>query len=193
MIQEIEAWLQGPVYWDGVELYEKYGSSDMLKRMFAGSGDSFNKKKLASELTIILEEARAKQAITPAAEEPAEIKELRTQANSLMDQRSALKERARIIIAGGVKEGPELREIAHSLAFGIKSQLDGIFGRIRYCQLNGSLPDPGPVALLTVADMVKRRNTLRTYLSRGGKPEKLEKWKSEAFELDLKIKQMEGQ
>ena len=191
MIKEIENWLCKPVYFDGVELYEKYGSSAMLKRVFAGSSDSFNKKKLTNELTEILEAAKAKEAAKPAIVEPQEVKDLHTQAQNLMAQRSALKERARVIISLGITQSDELKTIAYQLAYDLKSELDGIYGRIQYWKVNGQLPHSEAAAIQGIAELIKRRNTVRTYLSRDGKPEKLEKWKSELFELDLKIKEME--
>lgn len=191
MIKEIENWLLDPVYWTGVELYDKYGSSAMFKRQFAGSGDAYNKKKITQLLTEILEKAKEAEAQKPVIPEKPEITQLKTLANSLMDERSALKERARVIVADGRREGPELQEIALNLAFGIKHQLDSIYGRIQYAQVNGSLPETDAAASLTIVEMIKRRNTLRTYLSRSQDQAKLEKWKSEIFQLDLKIKELE--
>lgn len=191
MIKEIEKWLQEPVYWNGVELYDKYGESPVLKRMFQGTADNFNKKKLGAELMMLLEAAKAAEAIKPVIPDSVEITQLKVSANSLMDERSALKERARTLISQGTKEGDELKEIAFSLAYNIRESLDSIFGRIQYAKVNGSLPETTGSAINSIAQMVRRRNTLRTYTSRGGKPEKLEKWKAELFELELKIKEME--
>ncbi len=192
MIQEIENWLAEPAYWAGVELYDKYGDSDMLKKFFQGSSDSYNKKKLAAELTAILDKARELESAKPIIEDSAQVKDLKTLGNSLMDERAALKERARVLVASGIKEGPDLHEIAMSLAFGIRYQLDSIFGKIQFEKVNGVLPESDGAAVLTIADMIKRRNTLRTYLSRGGRPEKIEKWKAELFQLELKIKELES-
>lgn len=191
MIKEIENWLTEPVYFDGVELYERYGTSGMLKRLFAGSSDSFNKKKLTNELAKILEDAKALEAAKPAVVEPEEVKALHTQAYSLMSQRSALKERARVIISLGITQSDELKSIAYQLAYDIRAELDSIYGRIQYWKVNGQLPHSEAAAIQGIADLIKRRNTVRTYLSRDGKPEKLEAWKAELFELDLKIKEME--
>jgi hypothetical protein len=192
MIKEIENWLSEPVYWTGVELYEKYGENDRLKKMFSTSADSYNKKKIAQLLTEILEATRLIEQQKPKNQLPPEVQLLQNAANSLMDERSALKERARMLVAQGIKEGPELAEIANNLAFGIKNQLDSIYARIQYAQMNGSLPETDAAAAMSIAEMIKRRNTLRTYLSRGTDPAKIEKWKAEAFQLDLKIKELES-
>ena len=191
MIKEIQNWLEEPAYFAGAELYEKYGSSQMLKDMFRGSSDSYNKKKLSQELTSLLQAALEAEAAKPVVEDTPDVKNLKSKASSLMDERSALKERARVFIASGVKEGPELQEIAFKLAFDIRSELDSIFGRIQYYQVNGALPQSDAPAIQSIAGMVSRRNTLRTYLSRGGQPEKIEKWKAELFELDQKIKEFQ--
>lgn len=191
MIKEIETWLSEPVYFDGVELYNQYGTNAMLKRLFAGSGDSFNKKKLTDELAKILEAEKAKEALKPVQVETDEIKDLRALAGSLMDQRSALKERARVIISLGIHESEELKSIAYQLAYDIKSELDSVYGRINYWQVNGFLPHNDAVAITGISDLIKRRNTVRTYLSRKGNPEKLKKWQAELFELDQKIKELE--
>ena len=192
MIKEIENYLEEPVYWTGVELYDRYGSNDFLKRMFSASGNSFNKKKVTTELTKILEAAKEQAAKKAAIPDAPGVAELRSQANALMDERSALKERARVLISQGAKEGPELHEIAFALAFGIRHQLDSIYGRIQYAQVNGSLPETDAAASLSITSMIRRRNTLRTYLSRGKNPAKIDAWKAEIFQLDLKLKELES-
>lgn len=191
MIQEIENWLSEPVYIVGVELYAKYGTSAYLKRVFPTSSDSFNKKKLTNELTQILEDAKAIEAAKPVQQETDEIKALRSQAKSLLDQRSALKERARVIVSLGITESDELKTIAYQLAYDLKKELDSIYGRIQYWQVNGYLPESETIAITGVSDLIRRRNTVRTYLSRKGNPEKLKIWQAELFELDLKIKELE--
>ncbi len=192
MITEIENYLAEPIYWTGVELYAQYGTDDFLKRMFSGSANSFNKKKVTTELTKILEAARQKEAQKVAIPDPPGVAELRSQANALMDERAAMKERARVLISNGTKEGPELQEIAFALAFGIRHQLDSIYGRIQYAQVNGSLPETDAAASLSITAMIRRRNTLRTYLSRGKNLAKINGWKAEIFQLDLKLKELES-
>ncbi|GAB2780419.1 hypothetical protein GCM10027275_24950 [Rhabdobacter roseus] len=192
MIQEIEAWLAEPVYWTGVELYQAHGSNAVLKRLFAGSSDGYNKRKLTEELARILDEAREREAAKPVVEETDEIRTLKARGAALMDERSALKERARTLISQGTTQGDELKEMAHRLAYGLRQELDDVYGRVKFWETHGYLPETSEAAVQSVADLVKRRNTLRTYLtpSRGGTPEKIRLWQAELFEKEALIKKL---
>lgn len=159
----------------------------MLKRMFAASGDDYNQKKLHLELEAILEEAIARQAELDD-KTPQEIKVLELKTRTLMDERTALKERARGMISRGIKEGDELKTIAHRLAFGIKAELDQAFGRLNFYERNGFLPQADTRKAATPAELVKRRNTLRTYLSRGTDQGKLQEWRAELHEIENRLR-----
>jgi len=191
MIKQIENWLLEPVYAEGIELYNLYGSSELLKRLFRESADNFNKKKLFQELTKILDIAKAQEAEKPVQTETDDIKALRAVAGNLMDQRAAAKERARVIVSLGIHQSDELKSIAYQLAYDLKEELDQTYGRIKYWQVNGYLPQSDKIAISGITELIKRRNTVRTYLSRKGDPEKIKKWRAELFELDQKIKETE--
>ena len=187
IIEQIEAWLKAPVYYDGVLLYERYGDSGLLKRMFAKSGDDYNQKKLHQELEALLEEALARQAELDD-KTPPEVKDLKLKARTLMDERTALKERARGMIRQGVRDGQELKAIAHRLAFGIKGELDQAYGRLNFYERNGFLPEADTRGVITFADLIRRRNTLRTYLSRGTDQARLQEWRAELYEIENRLK-----
>jgi len=53
-MQEIRAWLEVEDYSTGVVLYQKYGTSDFLKRLFAGEPSEYTRSKLTEELSALL-------------------------------------------------------------------------------------------------------------------------------------------
>lgn len=53
-MQEIRAWLENQDYTAGVALYEKYGTSDFLKKLFAVGSSQYNRAKLVEELSDLL-------------------------------------------------------------------------------------------------------------------------------------------
>lgn len=55
-MQEIRAWLENQDYSTGVALYEKYGTSDFLKQLFAGGSSQYTKSKLWEELASLVPE-----------------------------------------------------------------------------------------------------------------------------------------
>lgn len=190
-IDDIKAWLEEPTYWEGVQLYCTHGTNAYLKEQFQESSESWLRALLTSELTELLQAFEAAEKAKVNAR-PAEITTLLKEAQSLMDERSALKERARLYIEQGHDASQELQRIAKRIIGEIKPRLDEIFGLRDFYDANGYLPQSAEVAIQTVASLVKRRNTLRTYLSRTkGNSSKLELWRAELFEIENKIKSLE--
>lgn len=50
-MKTIAEWLNNPDYWQGVDLYNKYGSSNFLKELFKSSKTNYNESKLFDELS----------------------------------------------------------------------------------------------------------------------------------------------
>jgi len=186
IIAQLESWMKAPVYFDGVVIYEKHGKSNFLKRLFSKGSDDYNFQVLHRELEALLKDLRDKKAEKDD-KTPEEVKILKANAKRLMDERVILKEQARQLVANGVTEGEQLRKIAFRLAFDIKKELDRDFGRIDFYERNGFLPQIDESVKLTPEQLVKRRNTLRTYISRGKNPEKLVAWKKELELIELQL------
>lgn len=81
-MDEIKEWLENGSYWEGVELYETYGSNQLLKDQFHKAAHSFNQKLLYTELNKLITHEPAKKEnpsknIQPVKEEtPPEILEM---------------------------------------------------------------------------------------------------------------------
>lgn len=187
MIAEITAWLASPKYWDGVKLYEKFGDSLFLKSMFLTSEDDYNRGKLIAELERINAAAvEFEQKVVEAM--PSDLVEQLELARRLMDQRSAIKERIRTYYLDGKGD-----EIIRPLAFEILSindQLLRIYDKERFFRQTGYLPQPETLAEETVEQLITRRNTLRTYLSREKKEHKKIDFQNEMFAVVKKLEAM---
>lgn len=189
IIEEINAWLTDEIYYEGVLLYDKYGSNAYLKKFFNHGTESHRRTLLTQELTELLEKTKAAlQAKADA--RPNQIQTLMREAGSLMDERTALKERARIIIERKLDTPSELSEIALRIMQCINPRLDEIFGLRDFYDANGYLPETAAVAVQSVTELINRRNTLRTYLSRTAKKgsPKRQLWQSELFGIEQKLK-----
>lgn len=190
-INGIKSWLNQPTYWEGVQLYVKYGDNAYLKKQFRENSDSWLKSLLAKELTELLAQLEAQEQAKVMAR-PAEVEALLKEAKSLMDERTALKERARVYVEQGHDESPELEAIVRRIMEEIRPRLDEIYGLRDFWDANGYLPASAEVAVQTVGELYKRRNALRVYISRAkeGNP-KLELWKAELFGIETKLKALE--
>lgn len=187
VVEKIDAWLKQPIYWDGVEIFEQYSSSKFLIEYLKAGSEDFRKTMLHKEL-LKIKESLSSQIEQEEAQTPNEIKAGQQEARALMDRRFALKERARVLYESGVTEGEELHDIAKTIMQDINPRIDEIEGIESFWGANKFLPESQEVAISNIADLLKRRNNLRSYVSRGTTdPTKLEAWKSELFELEKKI------
>lgn len=192
IIETITAWLVDEVYYEGVLLYEKYGSNAYLKKFFRDGTESHRRVLLTQELRQMLEEKQA-AFIQKENARPDQIQTLLREAGSLMDERTALKERARMLIERKLDTPEEMGDIVCRIMQGINPRLNEIFGLRDFYDANGYLPESAAVAVQSVSELMTRRNTLRTYLSRtakNGSP-KRPIWQSELFGIEQKLKTME--
>lgn len=187
LLEKINAWHEKPIYWDGFEIYKAHGENAYLKSYLEGGSEAHRKKLLLDELT------KMRDALTEQIEEeeeamPATLNDRIKYARSLMDERSALKERARQLVENGTTEGDELKAIAFRIVTEINPELDEIHGMEAFWKANKFMPESAPAAVQSVADLVKRRNNLRTYISKGtGDPLKLNAWQSELLDINNRI------
>lgn len=192
IIEAITAWLETEVYYEGVQLYAQYGTNTYLKQFFEAGTESHRRALLTQELKELL--AKTSAAVQAKADaRPDVIQVLMREAGNLMDERTALKERARVIIERKLDSEEQLGEIATKIMQGINPRLDEIFGLRDFYDSNGYLPETAAVAVQSVSDLIIRRNTLRTYLSRTAKKgsPKRQLWQSELFGIEQKLKTLE--
>ncbi|WP_428663487.1 hypothetical protein [Runella sp.] len=192
IIEEITAWLENEMYYEGVQLYQKYGSNAYLKKFFNDGTENHRRNLLTTELKELLTATVATVTAKEAAR-PDVVQILMREAGSLMDERTALKERARLIIERKIDTEAELSEIVLRIMQGINPRLDEIFGLRDFYDANGYLPETAAVAVQSVSELINRRNTLRTYLSRTAKKgsPKRQLWQSELFGIEQKLKTLE--
>lgn len=184
---KIDAWLKQPIYWDGIEIFEQHSTSKFLIDYLKAGSEDFRKTMLHKEL-LKIKETLSSQIEQEEVETPAKIKAGKQEARALMDRRFALRERARLLYESGITEGEELHNIAKTIMQEINPRIDEIEGIESFWGANKFLPESQEVAISNIADLIKRRNNLRSYVSRGtADPAKLEAWKSELFELENKI------
>ncbi|MCA0231594.1 MAG: hypothetical protein LCH91_14070 [Bacteroidetes bacterium] len=188
-IEEIEKWFESEIYYEGVQLYQKYGTNDYLKKFFNDGTERHRRSLLSTELKELLEHLQL-EAQQKADARPSELQQLLREAGSLMDERTALKERARQLIERKLDTPQELGEIALEIMQRITPRLDEIFGLRDFYEANGYLPETAALAVQSISDLYTRRNTLRTYLSRtasNGSP-KRQLWLNELFAIEQKMK-----
>jgi hypothetical protein len=167
-IEEIQAWLQKPRYQAGVELYAKLSSSSaFLQQLFAKGYDDYNQKRLHKELSATLSALLKAQEVTYE-RYPLELKQDLLSGKQLMDIRQALKEQCRTLIESAAGSGgamPNLKEQAFRI-LDIGDELTVIYGKKRFVDKNGYLPEPATNDGDTREELLLRRNTVRTYVSR---------------------------
>jgi hypothetical protein len=106
-----------------------------------------------------------------------------------MDERGALKERLRVYYQQDRPAG-ELKEAAFRI-LEIGKELDGIYSEKRFWNQTGYLPERATETEETPEQLLKRRNTLRTYVTKyrkSGAAEKLQRYESELWEVEEKLK-----
>lgn len=184
MIAEITAWLQSPKYWDGVRLYEKFGESQFLKSLFHASEDDYNRGKLVEELERINSEAvQVEQRVVESM--PADLVDQLEKARRLMDERSAIKERIRTFYLDGKVEDA-IRPLAFEI-LRINDRLLTIYDNERFFRQTGHMPDAQSLSEETIPQLITRRNTLRTYISREKKDHKRVEFQNEMFAVVKKL------
>ena len=165
-IEELKAWLQSPRYKSGVELYARLSSSSpFLLSLFQKGYDDYNQKKLHNLLSAALSSLLIAQAEKREAY-PAELKTDLSRAKQLMDIRQALKERCRALYeSGSISADTKLKPEAFRI-LDIGDELSVIYGKKKFVDKNGYLPEAPTHDGDTPDALLNRRNTVRTYVSR---------------------------
>lgn len=164
-IDTLTAWLQKPDYAQGLELYEQLLGETWLLSMLRQGPDDYNRQKLYQALEETLGELTV-QHQTQLSAYPGTLTSQLEEAKLLMDERTILKERLRGLHCAGNPGNEQSREWVFRI-LQIKELLDGIYGRQRFYDQHGYLPEDTLVdSALTPADLLARRNTVRTYITK---------------------------
>jgi hypothetical protein len=183
-IEIIHDWLGSPLYWRGVEIYNLYGESPFLKKLFSSTEDDYNREKLATALQEIADrEVEQEEEVVTRMPEILRLK--LDEGKTLMDERAALKERLRVYYHDNKPEAL-CKDVAFSI-LNINDKLNEIFDEERFYKSTGFLPERAVYEGDTIAELYKRRNNLRTYISRSKNERKLESFKKELFAIEKKI------
>jgi hypothetical protein len=204
---EIEAWIQGARNYDeGLILYNQYGKNHNLKRVFMRGPDEYNIEKLLSELEQLREMGRP--VITaPAPETKMDIPQVATanyedrshlivqdkpaKHKELHDQwRKAYKEASHIHQTQLVMEmhKNERGEAAGRIIHLFENIIAPCWDQLDHFEKYGSWPESQVETKTyeTPAEILTRRNTLRTYIARSkGDPKKITKIEAWQNELDV--------
>ncbi|OIN59802.1 hypothetical protein [Arsenicibacter rosenii] len=166
-LERLTAWLEAPVYPAGVLLYERLIGTGFVLSVLKAGEDSYSRSVLEAALSEkhaqLLAEQQARQQ-----ELPPVLAEGKLRAGKLLDERIVLKERMRLLHAGGTSSGDQLRELAFQV-LALNDQLDEHFGQQDFYEQHGYLPDADPPSCTTPLALTTRRNTLRTYVTRYSK------------------------
>jgi hypothetical protein len=164
-IDQLNSWLERPVYGDGVMLYQKLIGGGFVLNMLKKCDDEYNRRTLIDALTAKRDELiTAQAALVERYPEP--LTASLDDGKLLMDERTILKERMRIQLNSGVTESEELKEWAFRI-LDIRDELARIYSKKDFFDQYGYLPDVASVdAEQTPTQLIKRQLTLRTYVTR---------------------------
>lgn len=187
MLEKILMYIEAPEnYWVGVSLYDETGESSFLKTLFHLGPDDYNWNKLVDELKKISEQL-SKTSEDKKADYPELLKASIEAAKTLMDERADIKARLRMSWRQGDDANRRTKLALRVLE--IKDELDKIYMQERYFDSFKSLPADDFETDDEVGDLMKRRATVRTYLTKyKNRPEKLKQYEEELFGIESKLK-----
>ncbi|QIP14729.1 hypothetical protein G8759_19970 [Spirosoma aureum] len=164
-LEQLSHWLDRPVYTEGVVLYEQLIGAGFLLTMLKRGPDDYNRQRLTDALQAKRDELastlRARQLAYP---EP--IVAAKADEKLLLDERTVTKERFRMKLNSGSTGDEETEEWAFRV-LDIRDQLGAIYGERDFFDQHGYLPEVTSIdPEQNQADLLKRRNTLRTYVTR---------------------------
>lgn len=195
LLEAVKTWLAGPRdYAAGVALYARCGTNELLKRTLNSGPTPFNIRKLAE----VLEQLAATPAPDVAAapvpgaapvalvDDPPEVQAL------IAERTTGFKEGARLQSQLELMATDDERLEAAIRIREIIDRNEQIWHALEHYKATGLLPAPPAAETVVVRPMpeapaaqLRRRNTLRTYISDGrGTPEKQAAWRAEMEALN---------
>lgn len=176
--------------------YAELGDSDLLKRLFAQGDTVYNRRKLREELQRLADRGAAKLPVPTRGIRPRDRADAPGDVLTIeREWRRDLSEARRLHM--GLAEQPDqaARYGAAARILDLDDAVRAAWRKLDYYDAHGTLPPPPlpPVnlALSDLVEMERRRNTLRTYLSRSkdkaGQEEKRQAWQAEIHELEKRL------
>lgn len=212
---EIEIWLHGNRdYNKGVQLYQKYGRNFNLMRVFLRGEDEYNREKLLYELDIIKHQAdqlpisigkqvNIVEAASNAAAKMPEYDRTKLIVEEKPDKYNELHKRWRAAfkLASHLHQTKLVMDIHKNERAAATAKIMELFENeispcwdmIDYFDKNGHFPEnlKEKKEYSTPAEMLKRRNNLRTYITKFKddvkKMAQVEAWTMELKELNIKL------
>jgi hypothetical protein len=175
----VTSWLEnGRPYDQGVILYQEYGKNFILKSLFATGYSNFNSQKLTEELRLIND-----QTIADPAPSTLYVKSLKTEVFEKINHAALPEDLQKENIlkgelyrqAGKLKKqlefmkSPEARSTAIKAILANFEQIDKIWAKLDYFQQTGKKmrePEIFEEKIESHAFLLKRRNNLRTYITK---------------------------
>ncbi|AFD05966.1 hypothetical protein [Solitalea canadensis] len=199
----IKTWLNSDRdYATGVQLYEKHGANNFLKKMFAAGIDHYNSQRLIDELQKLAEaepEAKTDHLIeTPDQKEkdptgkPLKYLELLNKRKKIWSEMAQLKPYLEILA-----EGDQLKNVAERILL-LNREKQAIWTELDYFDENGEFPDEGQgkeLISISKVELKAKQLNLRSNISK--QKSKLQKAKDEKAKkrvqaaLDKNIKELE--
>ena len=167
-INQLTAWLERPVYEEGVLLYQRLIGAGFVLSMLKSGPDDYNRNTLTAALEtkraqLLADQQTRLESFPEALTDSLEVGKL------LMDERTVLKERLRLRLNGELTQTDTCKELAFRI-LDIRDALGTIYGRKDFFVQHGYLPEAeGMDADQTPAQLMKRMLTVRTYVTRYNK------------------------
>jgi hypothetical protein len=190
-IARLDAWLQKPDYVEGLRLYQELLGETVIYKVLLKGPNSFNTKKLTD--TLKAEQAKLKEInVDQIITEPTGVADLRRNASTLMNERTALKAQIRMLTNEAQRKTRALRVLD------ICDELDQIYGQIEFFEINNTMWQP-PTETESDDSVVRQYLNLRTYISKTAKAleetilpdkkkslkQKLDKYQAQKAQLEL--------
>lgn len=175
-LSDLKSWLNSPRdYASGVKLYQKYGSSDLLKRIFAKGPNRYNEERLEDELIAIFEDHEEEDPRIPDPPSPPKPDPKKKgiypsdDYNSLPDQIQKKIQRVKYLykVNGSLVSQLDVITDDHDRAIMANTVLDQddeirtLLEQIDHFKAHGKIPDPSPKVPLPDTEVELDRNILR--------------------------------
>lgn len=165
LLEQLATWLDNRVYEAGVVLYQDIFGPGFLLTMLKTGPDDYNRGKLTAALETHYEQLVAEQQ-TIVSSYPESLSDEIEHSKLFMDERTAIKERMRVLYEQGITSGDQLKDCVFRI-LRIGDQLSDIYGRKDFFHQYGYMPDqPEDEAPMSETELVKRLLTVRTYVTK---------------------------
>ena len=195
-LADVAKWLEGTQdYSTGVELLEHFSNNKFLIRILKKGPTEFNRDKLEEALQLIAKKnpeakkkTKGKFEIRSAEQYdslPEKVRKLTVEKDAIYKEMSFLHSQLELYKTDKERGAAALRVLD------LDDQVKSIWKKLDYYEVHGKLPSEPEipeVKNMAPAEMMQRRNSLRSYISRTpkgtGKDDEIEAWIKEREQLD---------